>query len=275
MPLGEPSREFSVVLILLVGFGNFRFPPTARVTHTSEVECSDSDNMLRVAFAPNDNFGHFPSLESHDNEDLILVDNNGGMPVSEEGHIVLPGLDSLVLDEEVTSEDVAGQECAGAAALDPNAPAFVDPSFMDTNEVSHFYANDQTLQSLHSQSLAEAGQSIPDPPRVYAKRNPVPIPSTSGYSKRKVLQALSPPIPGAKRTLGSPSKSVRESFVDICMRPTRLLRSRGTAPDVPNIPFPAESRAYSRALERLEADNAAADPERVQDVPVPEDVPRS
>ena len=136
-----------------------------------------------------------------------------------------------------------------------------------------FYANDQSLQSLHSQSLSEASQSTSVPSKVYAKRNPVPIPHTSGSSKRKVLQALSPPIPVAKGTLGSPSKSVRESFVDICLRPTRLLRSRGTAPDVPNIPFPAESRAYSNVLARLKADNAPADPEHAQDVPVPQDEP--
>ena len=110
---------------------------------------------------------------------------------------------------------------------------------------------------------------------MYTRLDPVPIPPVAEYSKHKVLQSASPPqLSVAKQTLGSPSKSVRESIVNICLCPSRLVRSRGTASNVPDIPFPAESQAYRRRLERLEADNVAA-PEMAQDVPPPEDVPRS
>ena len=179
-------------------------------------------------------------------------------------------LDDYVQDDSRSN----AQECAFESALNPEASAFVDRSRMDTNELSHFYANDQSLRSLHSQSLAEDCQSSEDTGRVYTRKVPCAIPPTSGSTKRKEVQSPSPPrFPAAKRTQGSPLKTVRESLVDICLRPTRSLRSKGPAPDVPNIPIPAEYRAYRRQLERLEAQDAV-EPSSLQDVAVPEDVPR-
>ena len=138
--------------------------------------------------------------------------------------------------------------------------------------MSHFYANDHTLRSLHSQSLSE--EQVPSD-QVFTRRDPVPLPKVSEYSKRKFSTSTSPPsLPVAKRTLGgSPDKPVRQSLVDICLRPARFLRSHGLAPTVPNIPFPAESRAYRRELERLEAQNEA-EPDDSQNVPSPESSPR-
>ena len=201
-----------------------------------------------------------PEVEQTD--DLVLVDNSQALEVTAEGAVRLPLLDA--------SEGVDVSQ----SNLNPDAPTFVDASQMDINELSHFYANDQSLRSLHSQSLSED----PEAPetRTYAKRAPVPIPPVTSYSKRKVSTSTSPPHnPAAKRTQSSPSKSVSESLVDICLRPTRVLRSRGPAPHVPNIPFPAEYRSYRRELEKLEAQQDAADPTQPQDVAVPEALPPS
>ena len=180
------------------------------------------------------------------------------------------------MDAQRPSSDEDAQECDPESSLNPEASAYVEKTQMDTNEMSHFYANDQTLRSLHSQSLSEEPHSLEEPGRVYTRRSgsPVPIPSTSGPTKRKELVTSPPHLPVAKRTQGSPRKSVRESLVDVCLRPTRFLRSRGSVPDIPNIPFPAEYRSYRRELERLEAQNEAErnDPQNVAD---PQDVPHS
>ena len=196
-------------------------------------------------------------------DDVVLVDNSEALQVTAEGEVVLP------LEDEFETDGARALEFAPSGTLNPEAPAFDDPSVMDTQEVSHFYANDQTLHSLHSQSLTEEQGSES---QVFSKRNLVPILKVADYSKRKIdTSPTSPPsLPVAKRTLGgSPDKPVRQSLVDICLRPARFLRSHGSAPTIPNIPFPVGSRAYRRELEKLEAQNEAKSDDR-QNVPSPE-----
>ena len=181
----------------------------------------------------------------------------------------------VALKDTLSSDFISPNSFIAVSSMMPRkwSLSSFQPSFMDTNEQSHFYANDQTLRSLHSQSLAEVDQSSSESSRVYTRLVPAPLPPTSVSTKRKEPTSSPPHLPVAKRTPLSPSKSVRKSIVDICLRPSRLLRSRGPAPDVPNIPFPVESRAYRRVQERLEAQDEA-EPSSSQDVAGPEDVPR-
>ena len=126
-------------------------------------------------------------------------------------------------------------------------------SLMQTAHRSHFYANDITMQSLHSEPLPETGASSKD--TVYSKRS---------------RESQSPP-PVAKRTQ---VQQVRQSLADLVFKPivsARALRSKGPVTDVPYIPFPVESRAYSRELEKQRAadQDVAATPPTQDRVPSP------
>ena len=244
------------------------FPPPARVMHSMEIH-EPSPPSTAPALPPQETstgqdvmiYDTFPEYALDDPSDVILVDNSEGLRVLEDGAVALP--DEASPPE--TLQDVL--ECVNSE-LNPDAPSFVDRTqHMDTNELSHFYANDHSLISLHSEPLVETVPSS----RVYSQRGSW---APSQYTKRKADSSesqVSPDrIPAAKRTVVSPSaKSVRQSVADICLRPMRMLRSRGSVPDVPNIPFPVESRAYRRALEKTEDESSPA----IQDVPVPEDLP--
>ena len=256
-------------------------PPPARVFHSMEAQPGTQAQQHTLS-TPVVLHNSVPD-NTQDMSDMIFVDGSDALAVTDDGLVVLPELDDIddVETRRVVAPETEFQDIDHELSLNPEASAFVDKTQMDTNEMSHFYANDQSLRSLHSLSLAEEpqAQSIEEPVRVYTQRSRphspiVPIPSTSGPTKRKELLTSPPHLPVAKRTQGSPSKSVRESLVDICLRPTRFLRSSGTVPDVPNIPFPAEYRSYRRELERLEAQNEAErnDPQNVAD---PQDVPHS
>lgn len=124
---------------------------------------------------------------------------------------------------------------------------------MDTGEISHFYANDLSLRSLHSQPLEEAEKTKD---RVYTKRSLASL-------------STSPPIESvAKRTpaLG-PQPQVRQSLADICLKPFKIhTRSKGPVAEVPYNPFPVGTRAYSRELERqAEPSQEPAPPPTIED----------
>ena len=97
----------------------------------------------------------------------------------------------------------------------------LDESGMQRAEQSHFYSNDVTMQSLHSQPLpAKGARSFPQ--TVYTK------PSREDNS----------PPPEAKRTQSITPQQVRHSIADLVFRPVaggRSLRSKGPIADVPNI----------------------------------------
>ena len=240
-----------------MGAGKRELPPPPLIRHDVEVSEGPAiydTQQAQISLPRVELYNEIP--EGIHPDDVILVDNSEGLPLEEQGAAALP-LD-VPGDLELSRE-----ECQ--AILDPETAPFA-MSRMDDNELSHFYANDQSMVSLHSAPLESEHRN-----QVFF---PKPLVDQSSYTKRKLdsSKVSSPPhLPVAKRTQGSPSKTVRQSFADICLRPSRLLRSRGPAPEVPNIPFPAESQAYRRALGKVLEDESSTDQNNVG----PPDVPRS
>ena len=244
--------------------GKGALPPPPRVMHDVEVDAYERDVIPQSTqnVLPPVDLGHVILHDQMPNDvcydDVILVDNSEGVPIEEQGAAALP---------PENSDDLGLSVEESLSIRDPETAPFAEAmSRMDDNELSHFYANDQSMVSLHSAPLDGTQQE----PQVFF---PKPLVDQSSYTKRKLdsSQVSSPPrLPVAKRTPSSPRKSVRQSFSDICLRPSRLLRSRGSAPDVPNIPFPVESQAYRRALGKVLEDESSTDQNNVG----PPDVPR-
>ena len=238
-----------------------RVPDSPRVTHSVEIDVHSPANTQSTLQAPGNVVLQNTIPEGQSTEDVILVDNTDGLPVDWEGAVALPLEDSQ--PAEALAQNV---ECADLTRH-PGSSSLGEASRMDLNEMSHFYANDYSMVSLHSAPLDS--EHLGD--RVYLQRSSSDV---SSSSKRKTCSESSPPhLPAAKRTPLSPSqrpKPVRQSFADICLRPMRALRSRGPAPQVPNIPFPVESQAYRRALEGVLEDESSTSQNNV----LPPDVPR-